>query len=149
MGVGVNVDVMSTLIFHRAFCYSISALVPQDASMSFELVEMDGVFSWIWCTMVSRSLACLCRFMCWGIGCYFLFAIAHQHCLLRYGCVHLSKQQQFPLARLYLWNCWCLSCSTYCGDFVGLRVVDSSSNRLRSIFFVCDTTPMWRPVCFS
>ena len=26
----------------------------------------------------------------------------------------------------------------YCGDFVGLRVVDSSSDRLRSIFFVCN-----------
>ena len=30
----------------------------------------------------------------------------------------------------------------YCGDFVGLRVVDSSSNRLRSIFFACNTTPI-------
>ena len=29
-----------------------------------------------------------------------------------------------------------------CGDFVGLRVVDSSSNRLRSIFFVCNAIPI-------
>jgi len=31
----------------------------------------------------------------------------------------------------------------FCGDFVGLRVVDSSSNRLRPIFFVCNKTPIW------
>jgi len=31
----------------------------------------------------------------------------------------------------------------FCGGFVGLRVVDSSSNRLRSIFLVCNKTPIW------
>ena len=36
-----------------------------------------------------------------------------------------------------------------CGVVVGLRVVDSSSNRLRSIFFVCTNTPICEdPVLF-
>jgi hypothetical protein len=30
----------------------------------------------------------------------------------------------------------------YCGGFVGLRVVDSNSNKLRSICFVCNITPI-------
>ena len=72
----------------------------------------------------------------------FLFAIAHQCCLLRYGCVHLSKQQQFLLARLCL-NFIDACPSRICrGDFVGLRVVDSSSNGPRYISFVCNTTPI-------
>jgi len=58
----------------------------------------------------------------------------HQHCLLRYGRVHLSKQQQFPLARLCLWFVYTCPSRIYCGDFVGLKVAHSSSNRLRSIF---------------
>ena len=58
MGAGVNdVDTMATLAFR-------SALSPYDASIKFNLVEMDGVLdSWMWCTMIFRSLACLCRFM--------------------------------------------------------------------------------------
>ena len=33
-------------------------------------------------------------------------------------------------------------CRIYCGYFVGSRLVVSNSNRLRSIFFVCNTTPI-------
>jgi len=44
MGVSVNVDVMATLIFQRA---GTSALVPKDASKSFDLVEIDCVFRWL------------------------------------------------------------------------------------------------------
>ena len=51
-------------------------------------------------------MACLCHFMRWGgedaISC--LPRTAHQRCLLQYGCVHLSKQQRFLLARLCLWS---------------------------------------------
>jgi len=39
MGVGVNVDIMATLIFRRALCYGISTLVPKYARVSFDLVE--------------------------------------------------------------------------------------------------------------
>jgi len=62
-----DVDVMATLIFRRAICYGISALVPEDASMSFDLVVvdidrvlrlLDVVYSGF------SSLACsLCRFI--------------------------------------------------------------------------------------
>jgi len=44
MGAGVNVNIMATLIFCRALCHGISALIPYDVSMSFNLIEMDGVF---------------------------------------------------------------------------------------------------------
>jgi hypothetical protein len=44
MGAGVNVNIMATLIFCRALCHGISALIPLDASMNFNLVEIDGVF---------------------------------------------------------------------------------------------------------
>jgi len=30
----------------------------------------------------------------------FCHIAAHQRCLLRYGCVHLTQQQQFPPAQL-------------------------------------------------
>jgi hypothetical protein len=36
----------------------------------------------------------------------------------------------------------------YGGGFVGLRVVHSSSNTLRSIFFVCITTPICEGLLF-
>ena len=69
MGAGVNdVDTMATLAFR-------SALSPYDASIKFNLVEMDGVLdSWMWCTMIFRSLAYLCRFICWGyrMQCFYL-----------------------------------------------------------------------------
>ena len=35
----------------------------------------------------------------------------------------------------------CEPCETYCGDFVKLGVVHSSSTRLSSTFFVCNATP--------
>ena len=44
MGVSVNLNVVDAFIFRRAFCYGNSALVPKDASVSFDLVEIDGVF---------------------------------------------------------------------------------------------------------
>ena len=45
VGIGVDMDIMATLIFRRALCYGISELIPYDASMMcFNLVEMDGVF---------------------------------------------------------------------------------------------------------
>ena len=49
MGAVVNVDVTATLIFRRALCYGISGLIPEDASMSFNLVEvsLDGVFRYV------------------------------------------------------------------------------------------------------
>jgi len=71
-----------------------------------------------------------------------LFLICHCCCLSQYGCVYLSKQQQFPLARLCLWPDDACPSRIYCGGFVKLRVVDSSSNKLRSNFFVCNTTPI-------
>ena len=71
-----------------------------------------------------------------------LFLICHCCCLSQYGCVYLSKQQQFPLARLCLWPDDACPSRIYCGDFVGLKVAHSSSNRLRSIFLVCSTTPI-------
>jgi hypothetical protein len=48
-GVGVTVEIMATLIFRRALCYGISGLIPEDASMSFNLVEvsLDGVFRYV------------------------------------------------------------------------------------------------------
>jgi hypothetical protein len=49
MGVSVNVDIMASLIFHRALCYGISTLISQDASMSFNLVEMDAMVSIEFC----------------------------------------------------------------------------------------------------
>jgi len=44
MGVSVNLNVVDAFIFRRAFCCGNSALVPKDASVSFDLVEIDGVF---------------------------------------------------------------------------------------------------------
>ena len=44
MGVSVIVDYsMATLFCRRAICYGISALVPYIASMSFNLVGMEGM----------------------------------------------------------------------------------------------------------
>jgi hypothetical protein len=37
MGVSVNVDIMAPLIVSKAFCYGISALVPQDSGMDLTL----------------------------------------------------------------------------------------------------------------
>jgi len=49
MSVGVDVDIVATLIFRRALCYGTSALVPLDASMSFSLVELIGIIDcWMW-----------------------------------------------------------------------------------------------------
>ena len=42
MGVSVNLNVVDAFIFRRAFCCGNSALVPKDAGMSFDLVEMVG-----------------------------------------------------------------------------------------------------------
>jgi hypothetical protein len=42
MGVSVHVEIMANLVFRRAYCYGNSALVPKDAGMSFDLVEMVG-----------------------------------------------------------------------------------------------------------
>jgi hypothetical protein len=44
MGVSVDVDIMATLIFRRAFGCGISALIPKHASVSFDLVEMERVY---------------------------------------------------------------------------------------------------------
>jgi hypothetical protein len=43
MGVSVNMDIMVTLIFRRALSHGISALVPKDASVSFDLVEKESI----------------------------------------------------------------------------------------------------------
>jgi hypothetical protein len=66
-------------------------------------------------------------------GCYFLFALVHQRCQSQYGCVHLSKQQHFLLARLCYGFVDACPSRICCGDFVELRVVHFSSNRLISI----------------
>ena len=43
MGVSVNLNVVDAFIFRRAFCYGNSALVPKDASVSFDLVEKESI----------------------------------------------------------------------------------------------------------
>jgi len=44
MGISVSVDAMAAFFFCRAFCCDNSALIFKDASVNFDLVEMDGVF---------------------------------------------------------------------------------------------------------
>ena len=77
----------------------------------------------MWCTVVSRRLACNAISCAGGRGCYFLFTIVHQSLSVAIWVEFFIKAAKIP-SRIY------------CGGFVKLKVVNSSSNRLRSSFFV-------------
>jgi hypothetical protein len=92
-GVGVNVDIMATLIIRRAFCYGTSALFHYAASTSFNLVEMDGVFrsgcGVRWFLGVWQVSAASCA---GGRGCCFSFHNAPALSVAIWVCL-LIKQQ--------------------------------------------------------
>jgi len=60
-------------------------------------------------------------------GCYFLFAIVPQRCLLQYGCILFFKAATIP-ASSDLWSCCCLSLQDILCFSIGLSVVHSSPN---------------------
>jgi|AntDeeMetagen681_2_1112603.scaffolds.fasta_scaffold41024_1 hypothetical protein len=81
MGISAIVEVTAILVFCTAICCGISALVPENASMTFNnlLAEMDGVYisgcDVQWFLESWRVCAVSCA---GGRGCCFLFAIVHQ-----------------------------------------------------------------------
>jgi len=111
---------------------------------------MVSLNSWIWCTMLPRSLACYAVSCAGGRGFHFLFAQVHQRCLSQYGCVHLFTQQQLLLAQLCL--CFLLMLVppglTMLHLLGILRAVHSSSDWLKSVFFVCNTTSIFEGPLF-
>lgn len=126
MGVSANVDIMAFLIFRRAFCYGISALVPQDASKSFNLIQRWMVFliCWMWCTsykeygmfMPFHAPLCICEHQ-------YVWSVQMDTSVLHFMQPHVSRIHTFSSrscltgcslvgggweGKYMYWSCFCL-----------------------------------------